>query len=79
MCLISLLVKEVPGKKKQLWIYCELNVIFQEFRAMQDQLAETKERYRQASGGVTERTKILAEVNTLFLWIIIWFVAIRNK
>ncbi len=29
---------------------------------MQDQLAETKEKYRQASGGVQERTRILAEV-----------------
>ena len=29
---------------------------------MQDQLAETKERYRQASGGVTERTRTLTEV-----------------
>ena len=29
---------------------------------MQDQLAETKEKYRMASGGVQERTKTLAEV-----------------
>ena len=32
---------------------------------MQDQLAETKERYRQGSGGVTERTRTLAEVTIL--------------
>ena len=30
---------------------------------MQDQLAETKEKYRMASGGVQERTKTLAEVS----------------
>ncbi|KAF6024433.1 IFT57 [Bugula neritina] len=33
-----------------------------EFRGMQDQLAEIKERYKQASGGVTDRTKTLAEI-----------------
>ncbi|XP_053408903.1 intraflagellar transport protein 57 homolog isoform X1 [Mercenaria mercenaria] len=33
-----------------------------EFRGAQDSLAETKERYRQASGGVTERSRLLAEV-----------------
>lgn len=33
-----------------------------EYRAMQDQLAETKERYRQCSGGVTEKSRELAEV-----------------
>ena len=30
---------------------------------MRDQLAETKERYREASGGVTERTRALADVS----------------
>ena len=34
---------------------------------MRDQLAETKERYREASGGVTERTRELAEVSTIIL------------
>lgn len=34
-----------------------------EFRAFQDQLAEIKERYRQASGGLTDRSRILAEVS----------------
>jgi len=32
------------------------------FRTMQDHLAEVKEQYRQASGGVTERTRSLTEV-----------------
>ena len=32
------------------------------FRMVQDQLAETKEQYRQASGGVTAKTRILADV-----------------
>ena len=30
---------------------------------LRDQLAETKERYREASGGVTERTRALADVS----------------
>ncbi len=38
------------------------------FRAMQDQFAETKERYRQASGGVQERTKLLAEVKPILVF-----------
>lgn len=33
-----------------------------EFRTMQDRLAETKERYKQGSTGVTERTRQLAEI-----------------
>ena len=37
----------------------------QEYRSMRDQLAETKERYREASGGVTERTRELAEVSAI--------------
>ena len=40
---------------------------FQEFRTMQDQLAETKEKYRMASGGVQERTRTLAEVIVQFI------------
>jgi len=32
------------------------------FRMSQDQLAEVKEQYRQASGGVNERTRTLTEV-----------------
>ena len=32
------------------------------FRMSQDRLAEVKEQYRQASGGVTERTRALTEV-----------------
>jgi len=32
------------------------------FRTTQDHLAEVKEQYRQASGGVTERTRALTEV-----------------
>ena len=39
----------------------------QEYRSMRDQLAETKERYREASGGVTERTRELAEVSTVIM------------
>jgi len=34
------------------------------FRMTQDSLAEVKEQYRQASGGVTERTRALNEVSS---------------
>jgi len=37
------------------------------FRTTQDCLAEVKEQYRQASGGVTERTQSLTEVGMILL------------
>ena len=37
--------------------YCSVSRHF-----LQDQLAESKERYKQASGGVTDRSRTLAEV-----------------
>jgi len=37
------------------------------FRTTQDHLAEVKEQYRQASGGVTERTRALTEVSANFI------------
>ncbi|XP_067040512.1 intraflagellar transport protein 57 homolog [Acropora muricata] len=39
-----------------------LEHLLQEFRSLQDTLAEIKERYRQGSGGVTELTKTLAQI-----------------
>jgi len=40
------------------------------FRTTHGHLAEVKEQYRQASGGVTERTRTLTEVplRVFFLW-----------
>ncbi len=57
---ITRTLEKVASREK--YINNQLEHLLHEFRARQDQLAETKERYRQASGGVTERTRILAEV-----------------
>lgn len=57
---ISRTLEKISSREKYLNNQLEHHLV--EFRSMQDQLAETKERYRQASGGVTERTRKLAEV-----------------
>ena len=58
---ITRTLEKIGSREK--YINNQLENLLQEFRTMQDQLAETKEKYRQASGGVTERTQILAEVS----------------
>ncbi|GAB1600686.1 intraflagellar transport protein 57 homolog [Argonauta hians] len=40
----------------------QLDHFLKEYRGFQDQLAEIKERYRQASGGLTDRSRTLAEI-----------------
>ncbi|XP_074652911.1 intraflagellar transport protein 57 homolog [Tubulanus polymorphus] len=57
---ITRTLEKIGSREK--YINTQLEQSLQEFRHMQDRLAETKERYRQGSGGVTERTRILAEV-----------------
>ncbi|CAH1796466.1 unnamed protein product [Owenia fusiformis] len=57
---ISKTLEKIGSREK--YINNQLEHHLHEFRAMQDQLAEAKERYRQASGGVTERTRTLAEL-----------------
>ncbi|XP_064650800.1 intraflagellar transport protein 57 homolog [Lineus longissimus] len=57
---ITRTLEKIGSREK--YINTQLEHLLQEFRHMQDQLAETKERYRQGSGGVTERTRLLAEV-----------------
>ncbi|XP_071957784.1 intraflagellar transport protein 57 homolog [Antedon mediterranea] len=58
---ITKTLEKIGSREK--YINNQLEHLLQEFRAMQDSLAEAKEQYRQASGGVTERTKILAEIS----------------
>ena len=60
---ITRTLEKIGSREKYLNTQLEQQLV--EFRTMQDQLAETRERYRQGSGGVTERTRTLAEVGTL--------------
>ncbi|XP_013389445.1 intraflagellar transport protein 57 homolog [Lingula anatina] len=57
---ITRTLEKIGSREK--YINNQLEHLLNEFRSMQDQAAETKERYRQGSGGVTERTRVLAEV-----------------
>ena len=47
---------------RERYLNTQLEPQLAEFRLLQDRLAETRERYRQASGGVTGRTGTLAQV-----------------
>jgi estrogen-related receptor beta like 1 len=40
----------------------KLSGLLNQFRTTQDHLAETREKYKEASGGITERSKRLAEL-----------------
>ena len=62
---ISRTLEKISSREK--YINHQLEHHLQEYRSMQDQLAETRERYRQGSGGVTERTRSLAEVSPVIL------------
>lgn len=57
---ISHTLEKIASREK--YLNNQLEHLLQDFRLAQDQLAETKEKYRQASGGVTERSRMLAEV-----------------
>lgn len=57
---ITRTLEKISSREK--YINNQLEHLLGDFRGAQDSLAETKERYRQASGGVTERSRILAEV-----------------
>jgi estrogen-related receptor beta like 1 len=54
-------LEKVASREKYLNSHLEHHL--DNFRVAQDRLAETKEQYRQASGGVSERTRLLAEVS----------------
>ena len=60
---ITRTLEKINSREK--YINNQLEPLLVDFRAVQDQFSETKERYRQASGGVTERSRLLAEI--LFL------------
>ncbi|XP_069026138.1 intraflagellar transport protein 57 homolog [Embiotoca jacksoni] len=52
-------LEKVSSREK--YINNQLELLIQEYRSAQAKLSEAKERYQQASGGVTERTRALAE------------------
>ncbi|PVD36042.1 hypothetical protein C0Q70_03012 [Pomacea canaliculata] len=57
---ISHTLEKIASREK--YLNNQLENLLQDFRMAQDQLAETREKYRQASGGVTERSRTLAEL-----------------
>ncbi|XP_034410742.1 intraflagellar transport protein 57 homolog isoform X1 [Cyclopterus lumpus] len=54
-------LEKVSSREK--YINNQLELLIQEYRGAQAKLSEAKERYQQASGGVTERTRVLAEIS----------------
>lgn len=58
---ISRTLEKITSREK--YINNQLEHFLGDFRHMQDSLAEVKEQYRQASGGVTERSRTLAEIS----------------
>ncbi|KAH9504789.1 Intraflagellar transport protein 57 [Bulinus truncatus] len=57
---ISRTLEKISSREK--YINSQLEHLLVTFRQTQDMLAETKEKYRQASGGVTDRSRLLAEI-----------------
>ncbi|MBN3321848.1 IFT57 protein, partial [Atractosteus spatula] len=57
---ISKTLEKIGSREK--YINNQLEHLIQEYRAAQSQLSEAKERYQQGSGGVTGRTRVLAEI-----------------
>lgn len=53
-------LEKVGSREK--YINNQLEHLIQEYRSAQSKLSEAKERYQQGSGGVTERTRVLAEL-----------------
>ncbi|XP_045906829.1 intraflagellar transport protein 57 homolog [Micropterus dolomieu] len=54
-------LEKVSSREK--YINNQLEHLIQEYRSAQAKLSQAKERYQQASGGVTERTRVLAEIS----------------
>ncbi|XP_029931016.1 intraflagellar transport protein 57 homolog isoform X2 [Myripristis murdjan] len=54
-------LEKVSSREK--YINNQLELLVQEHRSAQAKLSEAKERYQQGSGGVTERTRVLAEIS----------------
>uniref|UniRef100_A0A8C4T0V6 Intraflagellar transport protein 57 homolog n=1 Tax=Erpetoichthys calabaricus TaxID=27687 RepID=A0A8C4T0V6_ERPCA len=57
---ISKTLEKVASREK--YINNQVKDLIQEYRGAQSYLGEAKDRYQQVSGGVTERTRALAEV-----------------
>lgn len=57
---ISKTLEKISSREK--YVNNQLEQLLLEYRGLQDTLAETKERYRQSSGGVTQLTKALAQI-----------------
>lgn len=53
-------LEKISSREK--YINNQLEHLVQQYRTAQDQLAQTKEKYRQGSGGVTQHSRTLAEV-----------------
>uniref|UniRef100_A0A8C5RYT0 Intraflagellar transport protein 57 homolog n=1 Tax=Laticauda laticaudata TaxID=8630 RepID=A0A8C5RYT0_LATLA len=62
---ISRTLEKVSSREK--YINNQLEHLVQEYRSAQALLSEAKEKYQQGSGGVTERTRILSEVQLVYL------------
>lgn len=58
---ISKMLEKVSSREK--YINNQLEGLINEYRSAQAKLREVKERYQHASGGVTERTRVLAEIS----------------
>ncbi|XP_037313864.2 intraflagellar transport protein 57 homolog [Pungitius pungitius] len=58
---ISRTLEKVSSREK--YINGQLEHLIQEHRSAQSKLSEAKESYQQASGGVTERTRVLAQIS----------------
>nr|XP_043882694.1 intraflagellar transport protein 57 homolog [Solea senegalensis] len=58
---ISRSLEKVSSREK--YINNQLEHLILEYRSAQAKLSEVRERYQQASGGVTERTRVLAEIS----------------
>ncbi|XP_031591150.1 intraflagellar transport protein 57 homolog [Oreochromis aureus] len=54
-------LEKVSSREK--YINNQLENLIQEYRSAQAKLSKARERYQQASGGVTERTRVLAEIS----------------
>ncbi|XP_034039408.1 intraflagellar transport protein 57 homolog [Thalassophryne amazonica] len=54
-------LEKVSSREK--YLNNQLEPLIQDYRSAHARLSEAKERYREASGGVTERTRVLAEIS----------------
>lgn len=57
---ISHTLEKISSREK--YVNSQLEQLLIEYRSVQDQLAQSKEQYRSVSGGVTERSRTLAQI-----------------